>query len=488
MRGQYGAVVVVVVIIVSSLSFALPGAGSIDTPPVSELEREQPDELVERRSGERTDAVQSPVLSDVDALHEAGIDGDGVTVGVIGQGFTEDQRSLNGAVVESRQFGGSVPVLSGSDHDTAVAEIVTKTAPESDLYLAGVGREATPERYASAVEWLLAQDVDIVVDAASYFPATPEGMTRFNDVATDAADSGVVFVTSAGNSADRHWAGTASETGWVEFAPDRNYNTVGNGSLAGQTSLRLYWEGDAEFDLYLYRTTPGEDTLVAKSTTNQTGEGRHSEAIDTTLPSGSYYVAIRGGAGAAGTDIELFAARHELGASSGTGGMVAPATAENVIAVGAADAVSGGQQPYSSAGPRLDISAPDGARTQAAGELDGSSAAAPLVAGTIALMASQNESLSPTAAQRVLQRTATRDGGRLYLDTTEAVAAVASQPIPQQTRYGPAREENPSPSGADGTQFAPPLEFGAVDTTRNESAAEDSGSTVGTRDRRSGPW
>ncbi|KPN31801.1 hypothetical protein SY89_02554 [Halolamina pelagica] len=51
--------------------------------------------------------------------------------------------------------------------------------------------------------------------------------------------------------------------------------------------------------------------------------------------------------------------------------MVAPATAEGVIAVGAADAVSGQRRPYSSTGPALDISAPDGADTSAAGSCTG---------------------------------------------------------------------------------------------------------------------
>ncbi|MFB6219876.1 MAG: S8 family serine peptidase, partial [Halolamina sp.] len=394
---------------------------------------------------------QSPTgLPGLRSLHEAGVTGDNVTVGVIGQRFNPSHRSLGDSVAGSRRFGGAGPLFADERHDTAVAEIVARTAPESKLYLAGVGREATPERYAKAVQWLLERDVDIVIDAASYFPASAEGMDRLNDVAATAADSGVVFVTSAGNYGNRHWAGTVDGEGWVEFAPGTEYNALGTDTISGRTSLRLYWTGDAEFDLYLYRASPGEDTLVAKSATNQTDGGPHSEAIDAVLPTGRYYVAVRGGEGADGTEIELFTSAHSFAQTSESGGMVAPATAENVIAVGAGDAVTGQPRPYSSGGPKLDISAPGDARTQVTGELRGSSAAAPLVAGTIALMASQNESLTPAAVQRVLQRTATRIDGRLYLDTAGAVDAVSGREFPDPPIWETG--ENTSHTVGDGVQ------------------------------------
>lgn len=454
MRGRHGAVVFAVVILVSSLSFALPGAGTVTGPEFGYLDRGESWERtggVEATGVERVQAEPSPPLAGVESLHEEGVRGENVTVGVIGQEFEPGHRSLGDNVAASKQFGGSGPLFADGRHDTAVAEIVARTAPDSELYLAGVGAEATPERYADAVAWLLEEDVDVVVDAASYFPSTAEGMHRLNEVAEDAAESGVVFVTSAGNFGNRHWTGTVSGDGWVEFAPETEYNALGEDTIAGHTSLRLYWEGDAEFDLYLYRASPGEDTLVAKSETDQSGDGPHSEAIDTTLPSGRYYVAVRGGEGANGTEIELFAANHEFAETSDSGGMVAPATAENVIAVGAVDAVSGEPRPYSSTGPMLDISAPDGAQTQAAGELHGSSAAAPLVAGTVALMASETESLTPEQAQQVLQRTATHVDGRLYLDTAGAVDAVSERGLTGPSKPMPERVGDTRGSSGDGT-------------------------------------
>lgn len=486
-RGRRTVVVFVVVILVSSLSFALPGAGSLNGTALDNLERAGSWESTggsewmpaESRSSAPTADVSAPPLTGIESLHRAGVDGEGVTVGVIGNQFDAGQRSLRESVAEQQRFvntgliqSSAGTMLAQSTHDTAVAEIVARTAPESELYLADVGKEATPERYAEAVNWLLQKDVDVVVDAASYFPANADGMRELNDVASEATEQGVVFVTSAGNYANRHWAGTASGDGWVEFAPETPYNMLGDGKLSGHTALRLYWRGDADFDLYLYRATTGEDTLVAKSAGNQSGAGPHSEAIDTTLPSGNYYVAVHGSGVRNESALDLFAAEHEFAKTSEEGGMVAPATAESVIAVGAVDSVSREPQPYSSSGPKLDISAPDGARTAAAGELQGSSAAAPLVAGTVALMVSENESLTPAKAQQVLQQTATRMDGQLYVDTAGAVNTVSDQTLtrpagPIQATFG-----NEAYTVGDGMEPVP--EYVVPEERRSENESVES--------------
>lgn len=382
--------------------------------------------FIDARAPERTPGIDA----DVTSLHEEGVTGEGVKVGVIGSRFSERHPSITAQVAASRQFGNDGRLLVGGDaHDTAVAEIVARTAPGSELYLAGVGTRATPEGYAAAVTWLLENDVDVVVDSASYFPPDADSMDRMNAVAENASDQGVVFVTSAGNYADRHWAGTGGGGGWVSFAEDAQYNFLGDGTVSGDTSLRLYWSGAADFDLYLYRHTKGpNDPVVAKSVREQTGNGSHAEAIDVSLPSGRYYVAIRAAEGAPETSLDLFAATHELSVTSTDGSMVAPATARNVIAVGATDRGTGQLRPYSSNGAFLDISAPDGTRTRAAGDLYGSSAAAPLVAGTAALMASADRDLSPVEAERILKRTADGSGRHLQLDAADAVHEARKQP------------------------------------------------------------
>jgi len=428
MRVETAATLFVVVVVVSSVSFAAPVGSSSQR-----LVRGPPDDafsIARPTAGSApapdTEPDDPATLSGFGAVHDAGVTGEDVRVGVVGSRFASGNERGTDAVAGTRTVADRSPGWSAdSTHDTAVAEIVARTAPDAELYLAGIGLDGGPEEYERAIDWLREREVDVIVDAGSYFPTSADGMARLNRAAAAAADDGIAFVTSAGNYGERHWTGTGNE-GWVRFANDTPYNPLGDGGIAGRVSLRLYWQGAADYDLFLYRAEDGEDPLVAKSAANSTGNGSHTEAIDTNVPAGRYYVAVRGGPNASDATPELFSSRHELAISSGDGGMVAPATADGVIAVGAVDAVTGEPRPYSSKGPRLDISAPDAVETNAAGELYGSSAAAPLVAGTLTLMLAQNESLSPGEARRVFRDTAVRHEGQLYLDAAGAVTAVSA--------------------------------------------------------------
>lgn len=368
-----------------------------------------------------------------DEVHERGVTGAGVRVGVIGREFDPGHPAVADAVGGASRFGDGRLRAGSTPHDTAVAEIVHGTAPGAELYLASVGPRPTPSEYRAAVEWLVASDVDVIVDAGSYFPPSGDDMTRMTDAAEAASDAGVVFVTSAGNYATRHWSDRVAGEGWVAFDDGVEANPVGDGAIDGRLSLRLYWEGDADYDLYLYRHRPdGPDPVVAKSTASQSGTGEHSESIDVAVPEGRYYVAVHAvDAGEVPTRVDLFATDHGLEYSTAEGSMVAPATGEGVISVGAVASGAGGEQAYSSRGDGLDIAAPDGARTRSAGRLYGTSAAAPVVAGTAALMKAERDDLSPAEIRRILVRTADRRDGRARLDAEAAVRVVAEQPEKQ---------------------------------------------------------
>lgn len=456
MSGRRSTLVVVALVVMSALSFVPPsmGSGVADGPlvtgwiPMDGTSSEAPPQgVVNGRSPEKTPGIDATNLR---SLHERGVTGEGVKVGVIGSEFSADHPAIDDRVSEYRQFASDGRLLAdGAAHDTGVAEIVARTAPDSSLYLAGVGSRASPRTYDAAVEWLVANDVDVIVDSASYFPPDARSMEEMNAIATEASERGVVFVTSAGNYANRHWSGqlgaaepTASATGedtgeWLAFENDTRYNLLGDGEVEGRTSLRLYWTGDADLDLYVYRNEPGsDDPVVAKSTANQSGAGGHAESVDVSVPSGRYYVAVRAERVSDETTVDLFAANHDLSVTSSGGSMVAPATAERVITVGASDRASGTSRGYSSTGPMLDLSAPDGVTTQAAGDLYGSSASAPVVAGTAALMVSQNGALTPDQTEQILKRTANRSDGGLEMNATEAVAAASGAPSVRPTQDG----------------------------------------------------
>lgn len=341
-----------------------------------------------------------------------------VRVGVVGSAFDPDHNSVARRVEGHRRLGGGpfgLQRTSGTSHDTAVAEIVAERSPSARLYLASVGASPTPDRYATAVDWLLANDVDVIVDAGSYFPRTDDAVRQFERVAGRAAGEGAVFVTSAGNYAERHWRGRVSDPGWVAF--DRSgttRNPLGEGVTDGRVTLRLYWEGDANYDLYVYRRVPGgPDELVASSTR----DAGSVEAVDTRLSSGEYYVRVYGHGGT-GT-VDLFAARTQLGHTTATGSALPPATVDGVVSVGAVTD-AGRVEPYSSDGE--DVSAIDAVDTDAAGRFEGTSAAAPVVAGTVSTMVAHagSDGVAPARVEEILRETA--DGRYDRVDPDQAVA------------------------------------------------------------------
>ncbi|GAA0221172.1 S8 family serine peptidase [Halobaculum roseum] len=355
---------------------------------------------------------------------DAAVDDDAVRVGVIGSGFGDDA-AVDGRVVARSRAGtarfGLVP--GGRDaggHDAAVASVVAQRAPESSLYLASVGYEPTPAEYARAVDWLVDHEVDVIVDAGSYYPRTADGMDRIAGAAERATDDGTVFVTSGGNAAQRHWRGAASDPGWLAFDDDGTQgNRLGDGPISGAVTLRLYWSGSGDYDLYLYRdVADGPDEVVAKSTR---GSGR-AEAIDAVVPRGSYYVAVHARDPGDG-HVDLFAARHRLAHAAANGSTVAPATAgtDGVISVGAVGA-DGRLAAYSPADTDVraagTVGLPDGTT------LRGTSAAAPAVAGVVAEMtaAAGEDGLTPAETERLLRETAV-DG---RIDPGAAVAAASA--------------------------------------------------------------
>ncbi|MFC6786022.1 S8 family serine peptidase [Halobaculum halobium] len=346
-------------------------------------------------------------------------DADEVRVGVIGSAFG-DAADIDGRVVArervtSSRFGLMVGDRDAASHDATVASVVAQRAPESSLYLASVGHEPTPAEYARAVDWLVERDVDVIVDAGSYYPRTADGMDRIARAAERAADDGTVFVTSGGNTARRHWGGSAAESGWLAFDDDGTQgNRLGDGRISGAVTLRLYWAGTGDYDLYLYRdVADGRDEVVAKSTR----ESGQAEAIDAVVPRGSYYVAVDVREPGGG-DVDLFAARHRLAQVADNGSAVAPATADGVISVGAV-----------SPDGRLAAYSPSATDVRAAGTvglsdgttLRGTSAAAPAVAGVVAEMtaAAGEDGLTPAETERLLRETAVN--GRI--DRGSAVAA-----------------------------------------------------------------
>jgi hypothetical protein len=363
----------------------------------------------------------------LERLHASGVTGEGVTVAVVGvTGFDTDHPALAGRVVEARSFASGETVRNGgrTTHGTAAASLVARTAPDADLYLASFD---TADGFRRAVSWALREEVDVVVAPVEFYGVPGDGSSGVADAARLAAAHGATFVASAGNLGRGHWSGQfdPDAAGRHEF-PDgpRNYLLDGDGRRA---TLWLSWSGSGagatntsnptDFALELYRIDGTGPRLVAESRP-YAGDSVPNERIVARIdPAGTYYYVLRGPRSAAGTRVEVSSSTHAFQFRERAGSVVAPATAEAAVSVGAYDPRDGRVEPFSSAGPTtdgrpgVDVVAPD--RLRAAGEPDGlvgSSAAAPYAAGVVALLLDAGGELPPETVERLLETTA-RDVG-----------------------------------------------------------------------------
>ncbi|MFD1511840.1 S8 family serine peptidase [Halomarina rubra] len=348
---------------------------------------------------DRTDTV-SPGVSVVgaDELHAANVTGENVTVGIIDSDFRMSHPAVARTDTTYRAFD------AGGDweHGTAVASVVADTAPDADLRLAAVGPTTSPEEYREAVDWLVEGRADVVVDSGSYYAQPGDGTGTLGRIVANVSED-VVFVTSAGNHANRYWAGNYTDGSFVNFTDtdDRNYLNDGE-SFSGAVDVSVRWDGwpttADDFDVYLYRDYPGGDYAVAKATGH---EGQPFEHLSTTVAEGRYYVGIHAKNVSEPHRVELFTS-HDLSNRS-TGGTTAPASAAGVVTVGAVD--NGTLRPFS-ARTNVDLVAPDGVALSGASIDGGTSFAAPYVAGVAALTVDANPEMNATEVRQHLYDTA----------------------------------------------------------------------------------
>lgn len=372
-------------------------------------------------------------------LHRNGITGENVVVGVIDRGFRPSDPEIAANVGAYRAFDDTDDAWV---HGTAVASVVADTAPDAELHLAAIGPSASPAEYAEAVSWLRASGADVIVDAGSYFGQPGDGSGSIAATATEAAND-TVFVTSAGNYGQRHWAGVddAGNETWVDFGDEQGNALAGGAPVAGDVHVALRWDDwpttDADYDLYLMREEGDDPVPVARSATRQDGDGPPTERIETSVPQGRYYVAVHARDVSGNHRLELFAS-HRLGDRVANGSITTPGTAASVLTVGSAR--NGSAADFSSRGPvgnrtGVDLVAPDSVAAAGVEGGEGTSYAAPYVAGTAALLAGEYPSLTAGEIRQILTVSATDAGapgpdvatGYGLVDATSADALAADR-------------------------------------------------------------
>ena len=154
-------------------------------------------------------------LINADEWQTASYNGTGVKVAILDGGFSG---------YTTRQGEGELPTVTtwwapsiggpgSSAHGTACAEIVYDIAPDAEFYLANFGTEV---EMGNAVDWLIAQGVDVISNSIGWPIGGPgDGTGAICEMVDDAQAAGIVWSVSMGNSAQRHWQG-----GFVDTEPD----------------------------------------------------------------------------------------------------------------------------------------------------------------------------------------------------------------------------------------------------------------------------
>ena len=330
----------------------------------------------------------------------AGYTGQGVKVAVLDSGFTGYSALLGtdlpGSVTTQSFYHGS-DIEGDTVHGTACAEVIYDVAPDAQFYLVNFG---TIVELGNAVDWIIAQDIDIISCSFAWPIGGPgDGTGTICEMVDDinAADS--LWVQAVGNSTMKHWQGTFTDSnadGIHEFSGADISNTIsasnGERILAGLKWNDAWGSSGKDYELIL---ADNSENIVAVSNGTQDGNDDPWEYISYRAEySGDYHIVVvaHGTPGIAG--FHLYS-NCELEYRTASGSFYVPSDSPNAMVVGAVYWGSPNTlEGFSSHGPagngRIvpDLVAPDGVSTSTygSGSFYGTSAATPHVAGAAALI------------------------------------------------------------------------------------------------------
>ena len=225
----------------------------------------------------------------------SGLNGSGVKVGAISNGV-DAWRTARGTddLPDSIDIGPGNP--GNGDEGTALLEIIHDIAPGAELAFSG---PATSLDMVESILWLAndafdGEGADVIVDDLGYYtePFFEDGLIAL--AAADAVEGGVVFASSAGNNANKHYAGQFSDggTGYHDFDGSNATDIALRVSLG--TRLYLQWNdqfGSSGNDYDLFVCPPGlkpvkfnlQNDICEGSNREQDGDDDPYESIFTSF-------------------------------------------------------------------------------------------------------------------------------------------------------------------------------------------------------------
>ncbi|GBC80047.1 Subtilisin DY [bacterium HR09] len=406
----------------------------------------------------------------VPAWHSAGIQGQGVKVGVIDAGFTGYESLVGSDLPPSDRFiiwpNGSAN-MANSEHGTMCAEIVADIVPQATMYVAAI---ATEVDIVNAIQWMQSQGVKVITMSLGWLSWGPgDGTGTLATAVNNFVSSGGFWANSAGNSRLAHWQGNLVDSngnGFLEFdgaGLEVNYITDGAGNcvnIPAQTSISasLVWnqwnapQTDLDFYIVKWDAAGSQWVVLGKSEDTQNGQvGQRpvEENFDvaTTNEETCYGFAIKYYSGPTNVQLEFFNRfdGNPLKAYVGDGSLTPPADASGAVATAALHVATLDLEPYSSKGPtngpggalnggsvKPDLSgyAKVSCNAYGANQCSGTSAASPHVGGAAALVLSGYPTYSGSQIRSYLESNAQDMGpggkdndfgyGRLRLGTPPA--------------------------------------------------------------------
>ena len=390
----------------------------LDLARLPEVREVRPVQKPDLREGSVTSA--GDIILDAASLREAtGLSGAGVRVGVISDGVDHWQTA--------RALGDLPPGLTvlrngvGGDEGTAMLEVVHDLAPNASLVFHDCGWNVI--EFTGAIDELVEAGCTVIVDDIGW---TDEPFFQDGTVAGHVAGlverGEVVYVSAAGNDAQRHYQGDFQDdgTGWHDFSGPANTSQnrlyvdipVGDAVTVVLQWNEPFGEAGSNYDLALYDTSD-LSTPLAAATREQDGNDDPIEVLTWYNSAGATVraevdVLKRDGARACTLEVFVYprgsATLIPLNTVPGDSVYGHPAV-EGVIATAAIDAgdpAAERVEPYSSRGPvtviapeagtrqKPDCAGVDAVRVTGAGSFGtvfrGTSAAAPHTAGIAALV------------------------------------------------------------------------------------------------------